>query len=238
MSLITSLSNGPRGWRAVFLPVLIIIFCLGVFIIMPVILMPRFGVQLEMRGRTLLGLGGTLIAELVLFGFLLRWLKGQGRGLKDIGWNRSTTFPAVILGVVFALGYAAYTLSNPLIGSNATEISLFKLAGVVVGVIGAIVEECVFRGYVISELERIKVSTFTQILMSGISFGIIHIGFDLIGILLTFIMGIVMATAYVIGKRSLTPSIISHSIINIVIEPWLLLFIITTYSRLGQVIIR
>ena len=62
MSLITSLSNGPRGWRAVYLPVLIIIFCLGVFIILPAILMPRLGVRLEMRGRTLLGLGGTLIA--------------------------------------------------------------------------------------------------------------------------------------------------------------------------------
>lgn len=238
MSFITSLSNGPRGWRAVFLPVLIIIFCLGIFIILPAILLPRFGVRLEMRGRTLLGLGGTLIAELVLFGFLLRWLKGQGRSLKDIGWNRATTSPAVILGVVFALGYAAYTLSNPLIGPNATEISLFKLAGVVVGVIGAIVEECVFRGYIILELERIKVSTITQILVSGISFGIIHIGFDFVGVLLTFIMGIAMATAYVIGKRSLTPSIISHSIINIVIEPWLLLFIITMYSRLGQIIVR
>ena len=169
---------------------------------------------------------------------MLRWLKSQGRNLQDIGWNRSTTFPAVILGVVFAFGYSAYTLSNPLIGTNATEISLFKLASVVVSVIGSIVEECVFRGYIISELERINVSTITQILVSGISFGIIHIGFDFVGVLLTFIMGIAMATAFVIGKRSLTPSIISHSIINILVEPWLLLFIITMYGRLGQMIVR
>jgi hypothetical protein len=32
-----------------------------------------------------------------------------------------------------------------------------------------------------------------------------------------------VATTYVIGKRSLTPVIISHALIDIIIEPWLLL---------------
>ncbi len=231
-------NNRPQGWKSVFRSVLILFLGLGVFVILPIFLIPRFGIRLDLRGRTLVGLGGTLAAEMVLFGFLLCWLREQGRSLRDIGWNRPTTITALILGVIFALCYAFYTLLNPLIGPNAKEISLFKLAGVIVGVVGAIVEECVFRGYIITELERINVPTFTQILVSGVSFGIIHIGFDFIGILLTFIMGIVMATAYIIGKRSLTPSIISHALINIIIEPWLLLFIITMYSRLGQMIVR
>lgn len=234
----TNPSNGARGWQSVFRSVLILFLGLGIFIVMPTFLLPVLGVRLELRGRTLVGLGGTLAAELVLFFFLLRWLKVQGRSLKDLGWGRPTTLPAIVLGLVFALGYAIYTLSNPLIGPHATEISLFKLAGIVVGVVGAMVEECVFRGYIISELERIKVSTLTQILVSGVSFGIIHVGFDLIGVLLTFIMGVVMATAYVVGRRSLTPSIVSHALINVIIEPWLLLFIITMYSRLGQMVVR
>jgi membrane protease YdiL (CAAX protease family) len=95
-----------------------------------------------------------------------------------------------------------------------------------------LVEECVFRGYLMTELEHVNVTPGIQILVSGASFAIIHVGFDSIGILLTFLMGMVMATAFVIGKRSLTPSLISHVLINIVIEPWLLLFIITMYSRL------
>ncbi len=227
-------SSGPRGWQAVFRPIVIILIGLGVFVILPTFLIPRLGLQLDIRGRTLVGLVGTLAAELLLLGFLLRWLKTQGRSLKDIGWGKPTTLPAIALGIVFALGYVAYTLGNPLIGSNATEFSLFKLSGVVVGIVGAIVEECVFRGYLISELERIKVPIVVQILVSGISFGIIHIGFDWAGVLVTFVMGTVMATAYVIGKRSLMPSILSHALINILIEPWLLLFIITMYSRLGQ----
>ncbi len=219
-------------------PIAIIFVSLGFFVILPMFLVPRLGLALDVRGRTLIALGGTLLAELTLFGFLWRWLKGQGRSLSDIGWRGPTTLLAVLLGIVFAAAYSAYTLSNPLIGPHAGEISLFKLAGVAVGIIGAFVEECVFRGYIISELQHIKVSTLTQILVSGASFGLVHIGFDLAGVLITFVMGIVMATVYVIGKRSLTPSLISHAAINIVIEPWLLLFIVTMYGRLAQALGR
>lgn len=100
--------------------------------------------------------------------------------------------------------------------------------------VGAVVEECVFRGYLIGELERIRVSIPIQILVSGLAFGIIHVGFDLAGILMTLVMGMVLATVYFIGKRSLTPSIVGHVVINVLVEPWLLLFIITMYSRLGH----
>jgi hypothetical protein len=100
---------------------------------MPTFLLPRFSISLEIRGRALVGLAGTLAAETILFAFLMRWLKGQGRSLKDIGWSRPTTVLAIVLGIAFALGYAFYTLNNPLIADNASEVSLFKLSGIVVG---------------------------------------------------------------------------------------------------------
>ncbi len=227
-------ASGPRGWRAVYVPIGIILLSLGLLIILPTFLVPRLGIPIDLRGRTLVALGGTLLAELILFGFLLRWLKGQARTLTDIGWARPTTLTAILVGLVFAIGYSAFTFTNPLIGQNAAELSLFKLAGVAVGVVGAIVEECVFRGYVITELERIKVTIPAQILVSGVAFAVIHVGFDLAGMVITLVMGLVLATVYIIGKRSLTPSIISHVAINVLVEPWLLLFIITMYSRLGH----
>ncbi len=230
--------NGPRGWRAVYVPVLIMLACLGVLIVSPVVLLARLGIILDMRQRTSVALVGTLMSELILFGFLLRWLKSERMTFADIGWRRPTTIPALILAITFALGYAVYTLSNPLIGSRAGEISLFKAAGAVVGVIGAIVEESVFRGYLISELRKLGVSTGAQIILSGASFGIIHAGFSFIGILFAYVLGIAMATAYVIGKHSLASSVIGHTVVNILVEPWLLLFIVTMYARLGQTMIR
>jgi len=230
--------SGPRGWQAVYYPIGVILLGLGLFILLPTFLLPNIGVNLDMRGRTLVGLGGTLTAELTLFAFLLRWLNVQGRRLKDIGWRQPTTALAVALGILFAFGYAGYAFTNPEIRANATELSVFKLAGVMVGVVAAIVEELVFRGYLISELARIRISPLGQILVSGISFGIIHVGFDLVGVVLTFIFGSVMAAIYVMGRRSLTPSIASHAVVNALIEPWLLLFIVTMYSRLGHAISR
>ncbi len=38
---------------------------------------------------------------------------------------------------------------------------------------------------------------------------------------LTFLLGVALAISYIVGKRSLTPVIISHALIDMVIEPWL-----------------
>lgn len=94
---------GPRGWRAVYVPVGIIFVGLGVLIILPALLLPRFGIGLDLHGRTLVGLGGTLTTELILFGFLWRWLKAQGRTLRHLGWGRPTTWPANLVGIIFAV---------------------------------------------------------------------------------------------------------------------------------------
>ena len=91
-------SYGPRGWQSVYRPVLILLFCLGIFIILPTFLLPHFGVKLEIRGRTLVGLGGTLAAELVLFVFLMRWLKGQGRSLRILAGAATQRSQPLCLG--------------------------------------------------------------------------------------------------------------------------------------------
>ena len=38
---------------------------------------------------------------------------------------------------------------------------------------------------------------------------------------LTFLLGVALAITYIVGKRSLTLVIISHALIDMVIEPWL-----------------
>jgi hypothetical protein len=39
----------------------------------------------------------------------------------------------------------------------------------------------------------------------------------------TFVLGVALAVTYLVGNRSLTPVIIGHALVDLVIEPWLLL---------------
>jgi len=43
----------------------------------------------------------------------------------------------------------------------------------------------------------------------------------------TAILGLMMAVTYLGSARSLTPAIVAHGLIDIVIEPWLLLYAVT-----------
>ncbi len=221
-----------RVWGSVGMTVLGYNLLLGSLIALPSFLIPTLGGRLDERGVTTVALTGTLVAELIALYVLVRWLRRDGRRLADIGWRRSTTVTAIVAGVVFGGAYAAYTLGIPAVGDNATEISLFKVLGVVVGVSGGVIEEIVFRGFVITELDRIGTPVPVQILVSGLTFAMIHAGFNISGIIVTFVMGLILATLFVVGKRSLTPVAISHGLINAVIEPWLLLFIITYYAEM------
>ena len=95
--------------------------------------------------------------------------------------------------------------------------------------VAGLVEETIFRGYVMTTLGRMGYGLVVQVLLSGLFFALAHFyafanplsllvvrGF-------TFLLGVALAMTYVIGKRSLTPVIISHTLIDMAIEPWLLL---------------
>jgi membrane protease YdiL (CAAX protease family) len=94
---------------------------------------------------------------------------------------------------VFGLAYAAYTLSNPAIGAHAAKLSPLKVWGAGVGCFGGVVEEIVFRGFVLTELDRIRTSVRLQVLVSGVVFGLLHAGFSPAGMMLTFVIGLVLA---------------------------------------------
>ena len=222
-----------KKWlKTSIIPVLYYNLFLGIFILMPVFIMIMAKIHLDLRQRTIVALIGTLIAEIAMYRLLIKWIHKSGKSLTDLGWGANTNVIAIILGIFFSIVYTLWTLSNPLIGQNAMEISLFKIFGAFVGIVGAIVEEIVFRGFVLTELSESKVSTAAQIFTSGLAFALIHLGFNITGIIITFIMGMVLSVIYIVGRRSLTPSLISHMLINIFIEPWLLMFIISMYSKI------
>jgi len=104
-----------------------------------------------------------------------------------------------------------------------------ELLAIGAAVVAGLVEETIFRGYVMTTLGRMGYGLMVQVLLSGLFFALVHFyafAAPLSVLLvqgLTFVLGVALAITYAIGKRSLTPVNISHALIDVIIEPWLLL---------------
>jgi membrane protease YdiL (CAAX protease family) len=154
---------------------------------------------------------------------------------KNLGFERESIAPplAWILATITAIAYVLYTMKAiPLVLAKQKEISLFKLLGILSAVVGGIVEEVFFRRWIMDMLMSRGVAPIFQVLISGIVFGLVHFSWLLIkrdfkfaipAILSTSVLGILLAIIYLVGGRNLGPCIYAHVIINIIIEPWLML---------------
>jgi hypothetical protein len=154
---------------------------------------------------------------------------------QNLGFERESIAPplAWILATITAIAYVLYTMKAiPLILAKQKEISLFKLLGILSAVVGGIVEEVFFRRWTMDMLMSRGVAPILQVIISGIVFGLAHTSwilakgdfkFTLPAILSTSGLGILLAIIYLLGGRNLGPCIFAHVMINVVIEPWLML---------------
>jgi membrane protease YdiL (CAAX protease family) len=155
---------------------------------------------------------------------------------QNLGFERESIAPplAWILATITAIAYVFYTMKAlPLVLANQKEISLFKLLGILSAVVGGIVEEVFFRRLIMDRLLSGGFNPILQVIISGVAFGLAHTSWMLLtkrdfkttlpAILSTSVLGIFLAIIYLAGGRNLGPCIFSHVLINIVIEPWLML---------------
>ena len=154
---------------------------------------------------------------------------------QNLGFERDSIAPPLvwILATIIAIAYIFYTMKViPLIFTKQREVSLFKLLGIFSAVVGGIVEEVFFRRWLMDMLMSRGVPPIIQIVISGVAFGLAHtiwilargdIKFTLPAILSTTVLGILLAIIYLVGERNLAPCIYAHVLINIIIEPWLML---------------
>jgi len=154
---------------------------------------------------------------------------------QHLGFTRESIAPlsAWILATITAIAYVLYTMKViPLVFAKQKEISWFKLLGILSALIGGIVEEVFFRRWTMDLLMSRGITPILQIIISGIVFGLAHtswmlargdIKFTLPAILSTSVLGMLLAIIYLVGGRNLGPCIFAHVLINIIIEPWLML---------------
>jgi len=168
-------------------------------------------------------------------------LRLRGQTLGDIGFGRPARLWGWLLALLFAAVYGGGTLMGMLKAGApvTTDWSFFRIAiALGIGISAGICEETVFRGFVMGQARDGGAHWIIQILLSALLFGAAHMGWggmsghvqmqQMVGAMTaTAILGLMMAASYVAGGRSLTPVIIAHGIIDILIEPWLLLYAVS-----------
>jgi len=190
--------------------------------------------QMTDRRKTALILG---TATLIMFSPLAMVLAGYSITMfQNLGFERETFAPplAWILATIMGIGYVLYTMKAiPVVLAKQREFSWFKLLGILSAVVGGIVEEVFFRRWIMDMFMLGGFAPILQVIISGIAFGLAHTSWTLLAkhdfmatlpaIISTSILGVFLATLYLAGGRNLGPCIFAHALINIVIEPWLML---------------
>jgi membrane protease YdiL (CAAX protease family) len=159
--------------------------------------------------------------------------------LAELGWRKPTTplalFLAVLLGVAY-IGGSYMGAQAILRGVDVIELNWTRVALAPIGIFMAVAEETMMRGFFMTELERARVATWLQILASGACSALYH-SFQhptLIGFLPSFVLFTIHAGIYVLGRRSLTPTIVAHSIYHVLGEPYLLMMALTVMQEPGR----
>ncbi len=215
--------------RQIILMVLVSLIIIGVFSYGAFAVAAPFGLLSEPVNRLVTFLIGAIVGEIVAFWVLAVRLRRYGVTLRELGLGRATNWRGLAIGLGVAIIYCAITTLNPAVRSHLMEFTMLKLLSIAAALVAGLVEETIFRGFIMTELQLQGYTKVTQIIVSGFMFGIAHFyGFTipavfLTSLIFTFLLGIGLATAYLVGNRSLTPAIIGHAIIDIVIEPWLML---------------
>jgi hypothetical protein len=116
--------------------------------------------------------------------------------------------------------------------ANLLRPSFLKILALAVAVAAGILEEVVFRKWLMDFLLAHAIGPILQVLASGLVFGLAHGIWGLMGrsfraalsaIIATGALGIALGLVYIVSDRSLAPCIAAHFFINALIEPGLVL---------------
>jgi membrane protease YdiL (CAAX protease family) len=167
-------------------------------------------------------------------------LRNRGDSFKDLGVWRVGTWPAWLLALALA---GLSILSNlrlfprmhiPI--SNAFLPHGFHLfAALILGVTAGFCEEVLFRAFLMTQFAKAGYGRAIQVLIPGLAFGLAHAGYLNQGFLIwlgivvpTAFLGMMWGIAYLLGRRSLLPTIVAHFLNDATALPWIVFFMMTS----------
>jgi len=190
------------------------------------------------RSVVVLKITASAIGQFLGLLFLGVVLRQRGLTFHDLGLGRSARpWSWVAAGILTAL-FVFVLAQGPLKARIAwSDASLFRVyTAVLAGVAAGLGEEILFRGYVMTELARGGVGIAGQLVGSAVLFGLAHVGWSTIGqaggaalapIINTAVAGFLYGVVYLLAGRSLLPVVAAHALTDMLIEPWLLLAMVS-----------
>ena len=191
--------------------------------------------------RFLLSLTGYVIAEWAFVIALWFVLQNRRSSFRELGVWRFGTWAGWLVALVFAaLSIGSNLRFLPRMGvpiSDAFMPTGFHLvASLMLGITAGFCEEVLFRGYLMTEFANAGYGKAMQVLIPGLAFGLGHAGFLNLGIvawlgivLPTAFLGMMWGIAYLLGRRSLVPTMVAHFLNDATALPWLAFMMFTMH---------
>ena len=135
---------------------------------------------------------------------------------------------AILISTYYVWSAAHYI---PAVRERMFRPTLLKLIAVISAVVAGIVEEVVFRKWIMDYLDRGGMGMLLQVLASGLAFGLVHATWGLLArsfdaalhsVVSTGILGIALGVVYLVADRSLAPCIVAHFFMTALTEPGLM----------------
>ena len=175
-----------------------------------------------------------LILMIFLWGsFVLVSLFSDPMGfISYLGFTTSNSGTALswALGLAVVVLYCFSAAKIPEVKSYMFKMDRLKAVAIVAAVFAGIMEEVIYRKWIMDYLETQDFSVILQVILSGLAFGISHLLWGIKNIkagvnafISTSLLGIALAIVYLVSGRSLAPCIVAHFIITALIEPGLLI---------------
>ena len=187
--------------------------------------------------KTALILGGA--STFMMFFIVMNIISnGFAAFMYGIGFNQSALeIPlAWVIATVVTIGYVAYTsFVMPTVKENFLKFDWLKLIGIYAALSSGILEEIVFRRVLMDWLYYNDFGVVLQVLISGVAFGAVHFAWGLIkgswrtglgAAIATTVLGILLAIVYIVADRNVLPAIMAHMVINMFLEPWMILHVV------------
>jgi membrane protease YdiL (CAAX protease family) len=120
----------------------------------------------------------------------------------------------------------------PSVRENLLRLSILKILGILVAIAAGFCEEAIFRKWLMDGIQNHGFGLIIQAFTSALVFGLAHAAWGLLrgsvraslgAASATSVLGLMLAIVYIASHRILAPCVVSHFLINLFIEPGLVL---------------